>query len=113
MPFSVIPSNSLINLQRATSPTSANIAASATSVSLVTAKERTTLTFFNESNGALLVKYGATAANTPGGWDVKIFPNTIYEFPASVLPPNSAISGIWLNPSSGTLTGSCTVSETL
>lgn len=111
MPFTNIPAATINQRGTPTTPTTTN--ATITAATISTAKDRLMLTIFNESNGTLLIKYGGTAANTAGSFDMKIFPNTIYEFPAPTLPPNTAISGIWIAPSGAgvTLSGSCTVFE--
>ena len=117
MPFSPVSPN-IPNYPRAASvPTPTNTAASATAALLVAARAgRSKLTFYNDSNGTLYIRYGvvgtgttATAAN--GGWDDRIAPYTIYEYPDPGLPPETAINGIWVAPSGATLTGSCTVTE--
>ncbi|OKH39082.1 hypothetical protein NIES2119_08100 [[Phormidium ambiguum] IAM M-71] len=113
MPFTNIPAATTTNNQRGTVSPPTTTQASITAANIATAKDRLMLTIFNESNGTLLIKYGGTAANTAGSFDLKIYANTIYEFPGPTLPPNTAISGLWLNPATGTLTGNCIVFETI
>ena len=113
MPFSSTNGSvGSVSLPKSTPVTPTTTTASTTPGNITTARtNRTKLTIYNESNGVLLVKYGGTVTNAAGGWDDKIQPNTIYEFPGPGTPPDTAISGLWVAPSSGTLSGNCTVCE--
>jgi len=113
MPFSSTGGSvGSVSLPKSTPVAPTTTPTSDTAANITTARtNRTKLTIYNESNGVLLVKYGGTASNTNGGWDDKIQPNTIYEFPGPGTPPDTAISGLWITPSSGSLSGNCTVTE--
>lgn len=113
MPFSPIGGSvGTVGLPKNTPVTPTTTTAVNTAGNITDARtNRTKLTIYNESNGVLLVKYGGTVTNASGGWDDKIQPKTIYEFPGPGTPPDSAISGMWISPNGGTLSGNCTVCE--
>ncbi|MFB2894326.1 hypothetical protein ACE1CI_15560 [Aerosakkonemataceae cyanobacterium BLCC-F50] len=113
IPFSSVGANSgNVTLPKNTPVPATTTTAVTTAKNIANARtNRTKLTIYNDSNGTLLVKYGGTVKNESGGWDDKIKPYTIFEFPGPGTPPDTSISGIWIAPSSGTLTGNCTVCE--
>lgn len=76
---------------------------------------RNKLTIYNQSNSEMRVRYAAVGAGTSattaaGGYDEIIAPGYLFEYPGIDFP-ETAINAIWIPPSGGTVSGSCTVTQ--
>lgn len=75
-----------------TTSTPANVASSATNVTLLASNaNRRSASIYNDSTQILYVKFGATATST--SFKVAMAPNTYYEFPQPVY--TGIVDGIW------------------
>lgn len=76
---------------RPTTATLANVASSATNVTLFAAANANARTIYNDSTAVLYVKFGATASTT--SYTVQIASQGYYEFPQPVY--TGQVDGIW------------------
>lgn len=93
-----------INISTGATPTTANVAGSATTVTLLSAStSRLGAAFFNDSTSILYLKFGATASVT--SYTVQMPPNYYYELPGPHIY-NGIVDGIWASA-----TGNCRVTS--
>ncbi len=77
---------------KVTDATSANVASSATSVTLFNANGGANFrALFNDSTATLYLKFGATASTS--SYTVQVLTNTYYEFPIPLY--RGKVDGIW------------------
>lgn len=81
-----------VTTQRPTTATLANVASSATNVTLFAAAgDVNARTIYNDSTAVLYVKYGATASST--SYTVQLAAGAYYEFPQPLYA--GQVDGIW------------------
>lgn len=84
------PSTQTVSESRSSSATLANVAGSASSVTLIASNSgRKAFSLYNDSTAALYVKYGSAASTS--SFTVKVFPNGFYSDNAYT----GIITGIW------------------